>query len=385
MKRPDIHFRHIVLSVASGYMILASSLGAAGETEDAVALVPPKYRAAVEEQLAAAGDNRAELLAALRKIPANRREAMAFLVANMPTPDLKSLKKDFLLRQVNYAYKARAEVPWGAGLHDELFFNDVLPYASVNERRDDWREDFYDRFIALARKCRSPGEAAVQLNKEVFRQLEVKYHATKRPKPDQSPYESAAAKYASCTGLSILLVDACRAVAVPARLVGTPLWTNHSGNHTWTEIWDGQWRFLGAAESTRLDDGWFSANAAKADAGRPEHRIYATSLRRTGTSFPMIWDLSIGYVPAEDVTAFYTARRKVTFRILKDGNPAPARLTLRLGGRIVVAGAGESPFVFDLAGGQIYEAHLQPADGGKTTIQEVKIAENGETTIELRM
>lgn len=333
----------------------------------------------------ACGGEKKELLAALTETPDSHRHAMEFLLANMPERDRKSLKTDFLLRQVEFACKARAEVPWSADLPEELFLNAVLPYASVNERRDDWRKDFYDRFIALALKCRTPGEAGIKLNKEVFRQLDVKYHATKRPKPDQSPYESTAAKCASCTGLSILLIDACRAVAIPARLVGTPLWTDRSGNHSWVEVWDGhQWRFLGAAESTKLDDAWFTVKAAKADPRRPEHRIYATSFRRTDTSFPLAWDPSIRYVPAEDVTAFYTARRKVKVAVMKDGKPAVVRLTLRLGGRIVAAAAGDS-FSFDLAGGQTYEAELQSADGGKPTTRKVKIAEKGEATIELRL
>ena len=59
--------------------------------------------------------------------------------------------------------------------------------------------------------------------REVFKAVNVKYHATKRLKPDQSPSESMKIGYASCSGLSIILVDACRAVGVPARVVGTPL------------------------------------------------------------------------------------------------------------------------------------------------------------------
>ena len=44
--------------------------------------------------------------------------------------------------------------------------------------------------------------------------INVRYHARKRPKPDQSPYESIDAGFASCTGLSVLLIDACRSVGV---------------------------------------------------------------------------------------------------------------------------------------------------------------------------
>jgi len=80
-------------------------------------------------------------------------------------------------------------------------------------------------------------------------------YSREREKADQSSFESIASGKASCTGLSILLVDACRAVGIPARVVGTPLWVDRSGNHTWVEIWDDGWRYLGACESKRLDRG----------------------------------------------------------------------------------------------------------------------------------
>ena len=44
--------------------------------------------------------------------------------------------------------------------------------------------------------------------------------------------------YASCTGISILYVDALRSVGIPARLVGTPAWhgKENDGNHNWVEV-----------------------------------------------------------------------------------------------------------------------------------------------------
>jgi hypothetical protein len=101
-------------------------------------------------------------------------------------------------------------------------------------------------------------------------------------------------------------------VGVPARVVGTPLWSNNSGNHTWVEIWDGDWHFTGAAEQDPkgLDRGWFVGNAAQAVKGEPEHAIYAGSFRRTGLSFPLVWAREVDYVSALNVTERYTARAK---------------------------------------------------------------------------
>ena len=114
---------------------------------------------------------------------------------------------------------------------------------------------------------------------------------------------------ATCTGLSIILVDACRSVGVPARVAGTPLWTNKRGNHTWVEVWDGEWHFTGADEynAEGLNKAWFTGDASKAVADDWKHAIWATSWRKTGAHFPMVWDLDSHEVAGVNVTARYTA------------------------------------------------------------------------------
>ena len=150
------------------------------------------------------------------------------------------------------------------------------------------------------------------LNKKMWSIVGVSYHATKRPKPDQSPYESIEARFASCSGLSVLLIDACRAVGVPARFVGTPLWSNKRGNHSWVEVWDGsQWQFTGACEynPAGLGKAWFAGNAAKAVKDDPRHAIYASSWAKAETRFPLVWDLGIDYVHAKNVTDRYAGKK----------------------------------------------------------------------------
>lgn len=298
--------------------------------------------------LAKAGDNAGELRAALERAPADQQPGVRFLIENMPQRDLESLSAEYLLENVDYAYRAWREAPWADQVDEQLFFNSVLPYASVNERRDRWRKDFYDRMKPLVADAASPGEAAAMLNNKVFDLLGVKY-STGRAKADQSPYETTESGLASCTGLSVLLIDACRAVGVPARFVGTPLWSDHSGNHSWVEVWDDGWRFTGAAEPTdmRLDDGWFVARAARAKSDDPRYAIYATSFRKTPLSFPCVWGPQIDYIPAVNVTDRYTTGAEA----IPDGH-AEARFKFvdaESGGRAccsvrVIDSAGETVF-----------------------------------------
>ncbi|MFM7591306.1 MAG: transglutaminase-like domain-containing protein, partial [Isosphaeraceae bacterium] len=287
--------------------------------------------------------------------------SLTFLLENMPEQDLKSLKPEFVLKNVRLAHEARKATTWAAAVPLELFHEQVLPYASINERRDDWREDFMKRFLPMVKELKSAEEAVAKLNIEVFKTFDVKYHATKRPKPDQSPYESIEAKFASCTGLSILLIDACRAVGIPARFVGTPSWTTVRGNHSWVEVFTNQWRFVGACEPSRLDETWFLGNAAKADETNPLNRIYATSYLKTATNFPLIWNRGVKWVPAEDVTRWYTKRR--TLKVAGNAANSLQTLQIRLDGRLVATGRLEKAAEFDLAGGRSYDWQLVDASG----------------------
>ena len=270
---------------------------------------PNWWPAEVEAALKRAKDNRKELEKALTDVPKEQRKGMAFLVEHMPDSDLTSLKADFLLTNVDLAYKARKEVPWGKEVPEELFLNDVLPYANVDESRDAWRKEFYDLCMPLVKECKTPAEAAQKLNRELFKKLKLGY-STQRRAPNQSPKESIEQGKASCTGLSIVLSDACRAVCIPARLVGTPLWADKRGNHTWVEIWDKGWHFTGACEADPqgLDRGWFVGAAAQAKKDVPEHAIYAASFKKTEQHFPLVWAPRYRGVPAENVTDRYARK-----------------------------------------------------------------------------
>lgn len=243
---------------------------------------------------------------ALERVEAEYKPGLEFLLEHMPAGDRRQLDIDLVLENVEYAYKAWLESPWKEQVSEQIFFNHILPYANINERRDAWRKDFYERFAPLVAEAKTPSEAAAILNNKVFPMVEVIY-STKRPKADQSPYESIEAGMASCTGLSVLLIDACRAVGVPARFVGTPLWADGSGNHSWVEIWDDGWHFTGAAEPTGMDlnKAWFTGRASEAKGDDRMRAIYAVSYQRTPITLPMVWKPEADSVYAVNVTHRY--------------------------------------------------------------------------------
>jgi poly(3-hydroxybutyrate) depolymerase/transglutaminase-like putative cysteine protease len=281
------------------------------------------------------------IAAAAEKFGDVGRRAAYFLVDNMPAGDRACLGRDFLMENLSLALAARTNFPWAAAVPERMFFNDVLPYAALDEPRSTSRADFYQRAADIVRGCKTATEAAQALNRDLFKQINVHYNLG-RKRNNQSPQESMDQGKATCTGLAIILVDACRAVGVPARIAGVPEWVHKEGNHTWVEIWDGDWFFTGADEFSQegINHAWFNADAAKtARSTNPLNQIYASSWRRTGQYFPLAWNLESREVSAVNVSARYAALATdstamktvvhVRLHAKADGERLPADVELR--------------------------------------------------------
>jgi hypothetical protein len=127
---------------------------------------------------------------------------------------------------------------------------------------------------------------------------------------------------ASCTGLSILFVQALRSVGVPARIAGTGAWNGNEsiGNHNWVEVYTNDcgnsssdkcdaWSFVEAPFDGKQDgyvnacDAWFCR--ANKLGPKSNTTVFATrALEGGGLMFPTTWTDKRS-VPAESRTAFY--------------------------------------------------------------------------------
>ncbi len=282
--------------------------------------VPESYHSLLDEAFAKAGDNATALQKALNNAPEEQKEAMAFIISYMPERDLTTLTAAFLLENSAYAYKAREKYPWCAALPDSIFFNEVLPYANISEDRDSWRKDFFRRFAKYAEEKDNVADVVMAIARNIESELKVKYN-TKRSRVDISPLQAIKEQMATCTGLSILLTDAYRAVGIPSRLAGTAMWTNFRGNHTWSEVWiDNEWYFIEYYPDT-LNQSWFLADAGKADPENMLHWIYAASYKPTGMPYYAAPDGSI--MAAVDVNKL-PEKMRPRFRKIKENSEKTA-------------------------------------------------------------
>lgn len=349
-------------------------------------------------------DPRADLkTATLAGAPAEQHKAIGFLIDHMPERDVATLKPEFLRENVALAYQARNGFPWAAAVPEAIFFNDVLPYAVVDETRDGWRADFLPRFRKHTEGAKTVREAIIKVNGAIASETGVQYNTGRRA-PNQGPVESMKLKIASCTGLSILLVDALRAVGLPARLAGTAMWTTKQGNHNWVEVWIPEtktWQFTefgGGPED--FDRGWLLADAARAIPGSLVHGVFATSWQATGSHFPMVWNMRDQTVPAVEVTQRYLDLGKATLPAIgecelridviakgESGSQARRPMPVKvLQGDVEVA-SGTSPtrtddmnqfLILKVKQGQLYQI-VALKDGSPAAIQRIEIQGKEET------
>ena len=186
---------------------------------------------------------------------------MDFLYEYMPIGDQADNDTGYFAECVQYAFKAKSELPWGKDIPEREFKHFVLPPRVNNENLDRFRATYYEEL-----KDRVQGltlyDAVLEVNHWCHEHVNYKGSDSRT----SAPMATIKTSWGRCGEESTLLVTALRTVGIPARQVYTPRWAHCDDNHAWVEAWvDGQWHFLGSCEPEPvLDLGWFNEPASRA-------------------------------------------------------------------------------------------------------------------------
>lgn len=198
-----------------------------------------------------------------------------------------------------------APFPWAADAPPALVQASVQPDRVLNEDPCDWRPVLTPLAKELVQHCRTSREAVLTMAAKLPEATGV-YYSIERRKPGMNALEALEEKKVSCTGQTILLVCALRAVGIPARAVGIATWNHVQGNHTWAEAWfEGEWHMIEFNEHD-FNTPWVMENIGMLDPQNPLQRIQA--LTPAGdTLFLPAYAMDRQELPAVDVTERYAA------------------------------------------------------------------------------
>lgn len=254
---------------------------------------------AVEHALDAAGANRAELVAVLDHYSDDRDqlklEAALFLIANMDghgytvtalfdgekkevpfdaldyknfgeaqaaldalekqhgpldfsrkkfDKDLETITSEFLIENIDCAFRAWRERPWASKLSFEAFCEHVLPYRCSNEPLDSWRPACMERYADLPEEMKDPcdiKEAGGKVSGDVHSWMGFSTLYYLHP-TDQGFDEMSRRHQGRCEDISNMISYALRANAIPCAADYTPYWADRDNNHAWEVLLDANGR-----------------------------------------------------------------------------------------------------------------------------------------------
>ena len=223
---------------------------------------------------------------------------------------------------INISLATKQSKPWAHDVSEDIFNEYVVPYAHVNEARNNWRplltKAVNDVFAANPQESLSSvAEVVYLLNANLWHTGVLGNNITFKSSQTPliyDPMSTIVFGYASCTGVSILFADALRAAGVPARIAGTPAWNRveANGNHNWVEVYDHkteEWHFIEAAPAgggeslTNPCDKWF-CSPSRMENGT---QVFATRWQfdSIDTVYPMSWDRANKEVAGVDRTDYY--------------------------------------------------------------------------------
>jgi hypothetical protein len=242
-----------------------------------------RYSLKVEEALQQAGENRRELEKVLKRYSSNpadslKYKAAEFLIANMPgkyseyydapwndvatvylrwssssdiqsvlnvyklgalvrREDVKYITADYLISNIELAFQAWQDKPWGKYIPFETFCEEILPYRVSTEPLENWREKVLASFADINKTLREDSTmTAVHACAEVNRLLPQ--FKMDKDFPAMSYSQLMATTRSLCSGQVALAAFVMRTVGIPVTLDFTPRWAKRPHGHDWNSVCD---------------------------------------------------------------------------------------------------------------------------------------------------
>lgn len=157
--------------------------------------------------------------------------------------DIKVLKSEYIINNIEWAFKVWEEQPWGKSISFDTFCNFILPYRVDKEQPIEWRKFLYEKYNPLLNEFKKsndsidPLKAALLINSILCK--EDKFFTTIASNiPLKNPLLIERFRTGSCRDMSSMMVYVLRALGIPCGLDFMPLEARSNTGHSWAFILD---------------------------------------------------------------------------------------------------------------------------------------------------
>ncbi len=159
---------------------------------------------------------------------------------NMPGyHDYNIITADYLIENIDMAFKAWKEKPWAKQLNFEKFCEFILPYRVYDEPLQLYRKRFYDEFAWLDDSIKNksnPLEACTILNNYIAKKFI--FCSSLNRCPILGINDMYKLNAGICEHRYYIMASIMRSVGIPVAMDFTPQWNRWAGNHSWLVVLD---------------------------------------------------------------------------------------------------------------------------------------------------
>ena len=150
--------------------------------------------------------------------------------------DVEHISANFLIDNIDLAFEAWRNRPWGKHVSFDAFCEEILPYRVGTEQLEDWRRKALASFSDIDARLNDPATTAVDACC-MINELLPKFRMDK-DFPSMNFSQALASTRGPCKEMATLATFALRAHGVPVTLETTPLWVGLPNGHAWNTVRD---------------------------------------------------------------------------------------------------------------------------------------------------
>ncbi|CAD0002251.1 transglutaminase domain-containing protein [Flavobacterium salmonis] len=167
------------------------------------------------------------------------KDGVGMIPKNTLIKDKEVIKSEFLIRNIEMAFKAWKENPWSKTYDFKTFCEYILPYRSLTEPMQEWRPEYQMTFNKLSSGLSDPNDP-VELCSKIIGDIKHFDFVLKRfdPKPLLGPTELLFWREGNCPDLANVVIFAGRSLGVATTFDYTPHYAASSNRHYWNTVID---------------------------------------------------------------------------------------------------------------------------------------------------
>lgn len=150
--------------------------------------------------------------------------------------DIHIIKADYLIENIEYAFKAWHEMPWGNRVNFSDFCNYILPYRTDNEQLENWRAKTYSQFKKLVEDSNFVDPFIIYNTIKLLHEKDsFTVCGTSQYPMSLNMSQIRRTKSGLCNDMCNLNLMAMRSIALPVTKDGAT-WVNYNLGHSWNAL-----------------------------------------------------------------------------------------------------------------------------------------------------